>query len=147
MVRYLYETVCPHGYVKNGYDKTKLVEYMKNIQVKHRDKEVYSLEHICTEEKFKSTLFIDVGKETRESDDILIFEVRVDEDCRLENLSNNTLEVLWDYFSSVNGDDTNRHKLKFSVINENNIEFSKKDKRIYETYKKWMIGEHNTTLF
>ena len=38
MDKYLYEIVCPHGYVKNGFNKSKLVEYMKNIQVKHRDK-------------------------------------------------------------------------------------------------------------
>ena len=32
-------------------------------------------------------IVLDVGKDKkiRESDDILIFEVRVDEDCRLEN--------------------------------------------------------------
>ena len=51
MVRYLYETVCPHGYVKNGYDKNKLVEYMKNIQVKHKDTTSFNLDHICKEKK------------------------------------------------------------------------------------------------
>ena len=95
----------------------------------------------------KSTLFIDVGKTTREKDDILIFEIKVDENCRLENLSSNTLDVLWDYFSTIDKDGSNRHKLKFSVVNENDIEFSKKDKRIYETFKKWMIGQPDTTLF
>ena len=147
MDKYLYEIVCPHGYVKNGFDKKKLVEYMKNIQVKHRDVETYTLEHICNEEKSKSTLFIDVGRTTREKDDILIFEVKVDENCRLENLSGNTLDVLWDYFSTIDKDGSNRHKLKFSVVNENDIKFSKKDKRIYETFKKWMIGQPDTTLF
>ena len=87
MVRYLYEIICPHGYVKNGYNKSKLVEYMKNIQVKHKNTS-FNLDHICKEKKeFKCTLFVDVGKITRETEDTLIFEVIIDEDCRLENMN------------------------------------------------------------
>ena len=126
MVRYLYETVCPHGYVKNGYDKTKLVEYMKNIQVKHMDSKSFNLDHICKDKKeFKSILFIDAGKITRETDDTLIFEVIIDEDCRLENISGNTLYVLDDYFRSIHN-----NQLQFSVKNPKNIKLSKMDTKI-----------------
>ena len=148
MIRYLYETICPHGYVKNGYDKNKLVEYMKNIQVKHRDTTSFKLDHICRQKKeFKSTLFVDVGKITRETDDTLIFEVVIDEDCRLENLSGNTLNVLFDYFTNVGTDITNRHKLQFSVENPKNIKLSQKDKKILTQFDKWITKESNTTLF
>tara|TARA_A100001391_G_C5063250_1_gene276558 strand:- start:159 stop:590 length:432 start_codon:yes stop_codon:yes gene_type:complete len=143
MVRYLYETVCPHGYVKNGYDKTKLVEYMKNIQVKHMDSKSFNLDHICKDKKeFKSILFIDAGKITRETDDTLIFEVIIDEDCRLENISGNTLYVLDDYFRSIHN-----NQLQFSVKNPKNIKLSKMDTKIYKHFEKWMTEKSNTKLF
>jgi len=147
MVRHLYETVCPHGYVKNGYDKSKLVEYMKNIQVKHK-KTSFNLDHICKEDKeYKCTLFVDVGKITRETEDTLIFEIIIDEDCRLENLSGNTLDVLFDYFTNVGKDITNRNKLQFSVENPKHIKLSQKDKKILTQFNKWIVKEQNMKLF
>ena len=150
MVRYLYEIICPHGYVKNGYNKSKLVEYMKNIQVKHKNTS-FNLDHVCREKKeSKCTLFVDVGKITRETEDTLIFEVIIDEDCRLENLSGHTLNVLFDYFTNVGKDITNRKQLQFSVKNPKNIKLSKKDNKILTQFSKW-IGkeskESNTKLF
>lgn len=148
MVRYLYETVCPHGYVKNGYDKNKLVEYMKNIQVKHKDTTSFNLDHICKEKKdFKSTLFVDVGKITRETMDTLVFEIVIDEDCKPENLSGNTLDVLFDYFTNVGKDITNRKQLQFSVKNPKNIKLSQKDKKILTQFNKWIEKESSTKLF
>ena len=95
-------------------------------------------------------MFVDVGKITRETEDTLIFEVIIDEDCRLENISGHTLNVLFDYFTNVGKDITNRKQLQFSVKNPKNIKLSKKDNKILTQFSKW-IGkeskESNTKLF
>ena len=46
MKELLFEILTPDGYVKNGFDKKKLQNIMKNTMVVNYEKQNHNLEHI-----------------------------------------------------------------------------------------------------
>ena len=53
MKELLFEILTPDGYVKNGFDKKKLQNIMKNTMVVNYEKQNHNLEHIDNTKKSK----------------------------------------------------------------------------------------------
>ena len=109
MKELLFEILTPDGYVKNGFDKTKLQNIMKNTMVINYDSKKSNLKHINNTENVKKTSIYEYSKIQNNVEFIL----DMDEDCKLSNLADSTIKFLSQHIKNKN--------IKFNLNNPNNL--------------------------
>jgi hypothetical protein len=87
----LYEILCPDGYVKNGYDKSKLSTIFAN-SMNSSETPNTDFTHIDDSEEDKIAMY-DFQSYPSKS----IFEIHLDENCSPKNLSLETIDYLEAY--------------------------------------------------
>jgi|TARA_X000001036_G_C20339902_1_gene668097 hypothetical protein len=87
----LYEILCPDGYVKNGYDKSKLSTIFANSMNSSKTPNT-DFTHIDNSKSEKISIFeyVSYPKES-------IFEIYLDENCSPKHLSPETINYLEAY--------------------------------------------------
>ena len=122
MKEQLFEILCPDGYVKNGFDKTKLKNIFANSMIVNYDKNTFTLDHIDTSDGKKTTIR-DFSKHQNES----IFKIVIDNDCKLSNLADSTINLIRDSIENGN--------VEFILENPNNLKLTSEEYEILKQFK------------
>lgn len=122
MKEHLFEILCPDGYVKNGFDKTKLKTIFANSMIVNYDKNTFTLDHIDTSDTKKTTIR-DFSKHQNES----IFKIVIDNDCKLSNLADSTINLIRDSIENGN--------IEFILENPKNIKLTSEEYEILKQFK------------
>tara|TARA_Y100000992_G_C21267741_1_gene494897 strand:- start:620 stop:1003 length:384 start_codon:yes stop_codon:yes gene_type:complete len=123
----LFEILTPDGYVKNGFDKTKLQNIMKNTMVINYDSKKSNLKHINNTENVKKTSIYEYSKIQNNVEFIL----DMDEDCKLSNLADSTIKFLSQHIKNKN--------IKFNLNNPNNLIISSEEYEILKQFNYSLI--------
>ena len=115
MKELLFEILTPDGYVKNGFDKKKLQNIMKNTMVVNYEKQNHNLEHIDNTKNVKKFSLYEYPK----MNDIVYFIVDISNDCRLSNLADSTIKFLKENIKNKN--------ITFILKNPKNIKLSSEE--------------------
>ena len=115
MKELLFEILTPDGYVKNGFDKKKLQNIMKNTMVVNYEKQNHNLEHIDKTKNVKKFSLYEYPK----MNDIVYFIVEISNDCRLSNLADSTIKFLKENIKNKN--------ITFILKNPKNIKLSSEE--------------------
>tara|TARA_B100001778_G_C18578248_1_gene626084 strand:- start:404 stop:787 length:384 start_codon:yes stop_codon:yes gene_type:complete len=127
MKELLFEILTPDGYVKNGFDKTKLQNIMKNTMVINYDSKKSNLKHINNTENVKKTSIYEYSKIQNNVEFIL----DMDEDCKLSNLADSTIKFLSQHIKNKN--------IKFNLNNPNNLIISSEEYEILKQFNYSLI--------
>ena len=122
MKELLFEILTPDGYVKNGFDKKKLQNIMKNTMVVNYEKQNHNLEHIDNTKNVKKFSLYEYPK----MNDIVYFIVDISNDCRLSNLADSTIKFLKENIKNKN--------ITFILKNPKNIKLSSEEYSILKEY-------------
>ena len=122
MKELLFEILTPDGYVKNGFDKKKLQNIMKNTMVVNYEKQNHNLEHIDNTKNVKKFSLYEYPK----MNDIVYFIVDISNDCRLSNLADSTIKFLKENIKNKN--------ITFILKNPKNIKLSSEEYSILKVF-------------
>ena len=122
MKELLFEILTPDGYVKNGFDKKKLQNIMKNTMVVNYEKQNHNLEHIDNTKNVKKFSLYEYPK----MNDIVYFIVDISNDCRLSNLADSTIKFLKENIKNKN--------ITFILKNPKNIKLSSEEYSILKEF-------------
>lgn len=122
MKELLFEILTPDGYVKNGFDKKKLQNIMKNTMVVNYEKQNHNLEHIDKTKNVKKFSLYEYPK----MNDIVYFIVDISNDCRLSNLADSTIKFLKENIKNKN--------ITFILKNPKNIKLSSEEYSILKKF-------------
>ena len=122
MKELLFEILTPDGYVKNGFDKKKLQNIMKNTMVVNYEKQNHNLKHIDKTKNVKKFSLYEYPK----MNDIVYFIVDISNDCRLSNLADSTIKFLKENIK-------NKH-ITFILKNPKNIKLSSEEYSILKEF-------------
>ena len=122
MKELLFEILTPDGYVKNGFDKKKLQNIMKNTMVVNYEKQNHNLEHIDNTKNVKKFSLYEYPK----MNDIVYFNVDKSNDCRLSNLADSTIKFLKENIKNKN--------ITFILKNPKNIKLSSEEYSILKEF-------------
>lgn len=122
MKELLFEILTPDGYVKNGFDKKKLQNIMKNTMVVNYEKQNHNLEHIDKTKNVKKFSLYEYPK----MNDIVYFIVDISNDCRLSNLADSTIKFLKENIKNKN--------ITFILKNPKNIKLSSEEYSILKEF-------------
>ena len=122
MKELLFEILTPDGYVKNGFDKKKLQNIMKNTMVVNYEKQNHSLKHIDKTKNVKKFSLYEYPK----MNDIVYFIVDISNDCRLSNLADSTIKFLKENIKNKN--------ITFILKNPKNIKLSSEEYSILKEF-------------
>ena len=122
MKELLFEIITPDGYVKNGFDKKKLQNIMKNTMVVNYEKQNHNLEHIDNTKNVKKFSLYEYPK----MNDIVYFIVDISNDCRLSNLADSTIKFLKENIKNKN--------ITFILKNPKNIKLSSEEYSILKKF-------------
>lgn len=122
MKELLFEILTPDGYVKNGFDKKKLQNIMKNTMVVNYEKQNHNLEHIDNTKNVKKFSLYEYPK----MNDIVYFIVDISNDCRLSNLADSTIKFLEENIKNKN--------ITFILKNPKNIKLSSEEYSILKEF-------------
>ena len=122
MKELLFEILTPDGYVKNGFDKKKLQNIMKNTMVVNYEKQNHNLEHIDNTKNVKKFSLYEYPK----MNDIVYFIVDISNDCRLSNLADSTIKFLEENIKNKN--------ITFILKNPKNIKLSSEEYSILKKF-------------
>lgn len=122
MKELLFEILTPDGYVKNGFDKKKLQNIMKNTMVVNYEKQNHNLEHIDNTKNVKKFSLYEYPK----MNDIVYFIVDISNDCRLSNLADSTIKFLKENIKNKN--------ITFILKNPKNIKLSSEEYSILKKF-------------
>ena len=122
MKELLFEILTPDGYVKNGFDKKKLQNIMKNTMVVNYEKQNHTLEHIDNTKNVKKFSLYEYPK----MNDIVYFIVDISNDCRLSNLADSTIKFLKENIKNKN--------ITFILKNPKNIKLSSEEYSILKKF-------------
>ena len=122
MKELLFEILTPDGYVKNGFDKKKLQNIMKNTMVVNYEKQNHNLEHIDNTKNVKKFSLYEYPK----MNDIVYFIVDISNDCRLSNLADSTIKFLNENIKNKN--------ITFILKNPKNIKLSSEEYSILKKF-------------
>ena len=122
MKELLFEILTPDGYVKNGFDKKKLQNIMKNTMVVNYEKQNHNLEHIDNTKNVKKFSLYEYPK----MNDIVYFIVDISNDCRLSNLADSTIKFLKENIKNKN--------IPFILKNPKNIKLSSEEYSILKEF-------------
>ena len=123
MKKHLFEILCPDGYVKNGFDKTKLKTLFANSMIVNYDKNTFTKEHIDTTDCKKTTMR-DFSKFHLSE---CVFKIVIDNDCKLSNLADSTISLLRDSIENGN--------IEFILENPNNTKLTSEEYEILKQLK------------
>ena len=118
----LFEILTPDGYVKNGFDKKKLQNIMKNTMVVNYEKQNHNLKHIDKTKNVKKFSLYEYPK----MNDIVYFIVDISNDCRLSNLADSTIKFLKENIKNKN--------ITFILKNPKNIKLSSEEYSILKEF-------------
>ena len=122
MKELLFEILTPDVYVKNGFDKKKLQNIMKNTMVVNYEKQNHNLEHIDNTKNVKKFSLYEYPK----MNDIVYFIVDISNDCRLSNLADSTIKFLKENIKNKN--------ITFILKNPKNIKLSSEEYSILKKF-------------
>ena len=122
MKELLFEILTPDGYVKNGFDKKKLQNIMKNTMVVNYEKQNHNLKHIDKTKNVKKFSLYEYPK----MNDIVYFNVDKSNDCRLSNLADSTIKFLKENIKNKN--------ITFILKNPKNIKLSSEEYSILKEF-------------
>tara|TARA_B100000886_G_scaffold339639_1_gene305728 strand:- start:1668 stop:2051 length:384 start_codon:yes stop_codon:yes gene_type:complete len=122
MKELLFEILTPDGYVKNGFDKKKLQNIMKNTMVVNYEKQNHNLKHIDKTTNVKKFSLYEYPK----MNDIVYFIVDISNDCRLSNLADSTIKFLKENIKNKN--------ITFILKNPKNIKLSSEEYSILKEF-------------
>ena len=122
MKELLFENLTPDGYVKNGFDKKKLQNIMKNTMVVNYEKQNHNLKHIDKTKNVKKFSLYEYPK----MNDIVYFIVDISNDCRLSNLADSTIKFLKENIKNKN--------ITFILKNPKNIKLSSEEYSILKEF-------------
>ena len=122
MKELLFEILTPDGYVKNGFDKKKLQNIMKNTMVVNYEKQNHNLEHIDKTKNVKKFSLYEYPK----MNDIVYFIIDISNDCRLSNLADSTIKFLKENIKNKN--------ITFILKNPKNIKLSSEEYSILKEF-------------
>ena len=122
MKEFFFEILTPDGYVKNGFDKKKLQNIMKNTMVVNYEKQNHNLEHIDNTKNVKKFSLYEYPK----MNDIVYFIVDISNDCRLSNLADSTIKFLKENIKNKN--------ITFILKNPKNIKISSEEYSILKEF-------------
>ncbi len=122
MKELLFEILTPDGYVKNGFDKKKLQNIMKNTMVVNYEKQNHNLKHIDKTKNVKKFSLYEYPK----MNDIVYFIVDISNDCRLSNLADSTIKFLKENIKNKN--------ITFILKNPKNIKLSSEEYSILKEF-------------
>lgn len=121
MEEHLFEIVCPDGYVKNGFDKKKLKNIFANSMISNYDKNKFTSEHIDKSDCKKSSIY---NFQTYQKKSI--FKIVMDNDCRLSNLVDSTINLIKNCIEDGN--------ITFILENPKNIKLSSEEYEILKQF-------------
>ena len=122
MKELLFKILTPDGYVKNGFDKKKLQNIMKNTMVVNYEKQNHNLKHIDKTKNVKKFSLYEYPK----MNDIVYFIVDISNDCRLSNLADSTIKFLKENIKNKN--------ITFILKNPKNIKLSSEEYSILKEF-------------
>ena len=121
MKEHLFEIVCPDGYAKNGFDKKKLKDIFASSMICNYNKDTFNLNHIDEADCKKSSIY---NFQTYQNKSI--FKVIVDNDCKLSNLANSTINLVKECIKNGN--------IEFILENPQNIKLTSEEYEILKEF-------------
>ena len=99
-MKYLYEVVEPRGYCLNGYDKVKLFEVFKHLNISSTTNPTE--EHLVIDKVIEDSCFSINEMKNSEQEREFIFEIDYKLNCSLDKLFETTIDFLKSTHNKIN---------------------------------------------